>query len=126
MFAKLVEDETDNQEITRHGDAEHWQWCPFLGNAQPDEKVEQSNLEKIIEEMGTGKTDAIFLVGVFVKCETGCCPVVEAKANHIANGIGNAFVNVRQKEQIDGVSDGNGRNANHTEPEQFPESFLTE
>jgi hypothetical protein len=126
LSAESVEYEAYNQEIAGYGNAIHGQRRPFFGNAQPDEHIQQSYLQEEIKKMGTGKTDAILFVRFLLKGEMGRQQVVEAEADDVADGIGNALVYVGQQYQVDGVVDGYGYHSDHSEAEKFPESILTE
>ena len=60
----------------------------MLAYAYGDEDIEQHDVEKVVDGVGTDEADAVLYVALAVESETGGEVIVEKETQKISDGIG--------------------------------------
>lgn len=63
---EMFKDETDDEEVGGHGDGIDPQGRQLLTESQPEEEVEQHDVEAVVEEMCSAEADTVFRRGLLV------------------------------------------------------------
>ena len=93
-------------EIAGHGDGEYGQWRKLPTQTNPQEEVEQHDVQTVVEQVGTTKAKAVLRGGLFLEREVGRQPVVHQETEPIADGIGYVHIDPVLQDPVDDVVDG--------------------
>lgn len=119
----MLEDEAYEDEVGGDGDGEDGDGGELATEAEPEEQVEEDNVEPVVDEMGAAEAEAGFGGGVLAEGEVGGEVVVDQEAQHVANGVGDIDVDPMLQHPVDGVVDGGGRGAHDAEADELAEGL---
>jgi len=117
----VLEHISNHKEIDGHGDAIDGHRGEPPAHAEPQEKVEQGELQDEVEAVGDAEAYAVPLGRGFLEREAGGEDVVEQEAREIAHGKSHARVDEQLEREIDAVVERSGRHAHHGEADGLAE-----
>ncbi len=123
-FLPANEHQPEQHKVDGNGYQHHENRRKPLARAQPKEKVEQSYLQKIVQQVATGKACGVALRGFAFESEVGGQSVIANQAHDIAGRIGKVGLGDEQTQAIDAVMNGRTDRSGDAETEQSPEVFL--
>lgn len=120
----MLEDEADHDEVGGDGDGEDGDGGELAAEAQPEEKVEQHDVEQVVDQVGTAKTDAILGGGLLVEREARREVVVDQEAQDVTHGVGHVDIDPVLQHPVDDVVDGGSRGADNAEADEFAKGLF--
>ena len=120
----MFEYESHEHEIRRYGDGEHGDGRQLAAETEPQEEVEEHDMQEIVEEMRTAEADAVLRRGLLLEGEVGREVVVHQETEHVADGVGHVDVDPVLQDPVDGIMDGGCRGAHDAESYQFAKCFF--
>ena len=106
VFLKVLEDKADDEEVDGDGDAEDGKGCQDAVDTYPQEEVEETQLQEVVEDVGTCKAGTVALAGLLTEREVGGEVVVGKETDDVADGEGDVEVDPVLQQPVDGVVDG--------------------
>ena len=100
---EMFKDKPDNDEVRGHGDGIYTKRGHLLAQTQPQEEIQQPDVQEIVEEVGTPETDSVFRRGLLVEGEVGREPVVHKETEYVADGIGHVHVDPVLQNPLDDI-----------------------
>lgn len=95
-------------------------------DAEPEEGVEEAQLQEVVEDVGPGKAGTVLLVGIFAEGEMGREVVVGEETDDITDGEGDVDVDEVLQQPIDGVVDGDRQHTHDSEAEDLTKGLFLE
>ena len=123
-MGEMLEHKADDDEIGGHGDAQHGKRRHQAVETNPQEEIEQTQLQKVIEDVGACKTCAVACRGVLAEREVGREVVISQKTEQVAYRIGDVDIDKMLQQPIDGQMDGRGQCAHDTKANDLTECFF--
>ena len=120
----MFEDEPHEHEVRRHGDGEYGDRCQFATESDPEEEIEEHDMQQVIHQMRPAEAQSVLRRGLLLKREVGAQIVVHQKAYHVADGIGHVHLYPVLQYPIDGIVDGCRRGTHDAESDQFAQRFF--
>ena len=115
----MAEDKAHEHEIDRNCDAEDQKRSHFIANAKRDERVEQHNMQQIVDKMCTAESHAALCREPFPEGEACREIVVEHQAEQIAGSIGNVHIHPVLQHPVDTVVERCGYRAHNAKAKNF-------
>ena len=78
-----------------------------------EEEVEETDLQEVVEEVGSGKSDAVLGRGLLLEGEMGREIVIGTEAEHVADGESHVDIDPVLQDPIDGIVGENGKHTHH-------------
>ena len=131
----MLEHKPHQEEVDRRGDAHHEEGGKPLRHVEPEEEVQQDDVEEVIDHMGAREADALAERRLAAEGEDAGQIEVAEPAQDITGCVGNGQSGlIRQvqqipKQQVDGIVDGSGNDAHDGEAQELrflvvlPEEF---
>ena len=116
---QTAEDRSDQNEVGGHSYAVNGDGRISGRHRQPNEKIEQRHLQKVVEQMGYGETDAVFHGFSLLEGKGGRQQVVDQEARNIANGIGDIDIDNQAQQQINAIVNGRGYGTHYGKTDDF-------
>ena len=88
LLLEVLEDKPDYQEVCGDGDAEDAEGGQEAVDAKPEEEIEKTQLQEIVEDVGTGEACTVFCRSMLAEGEVCRQVVVGEEAHYIADGKG--------------------------------------
>ena len=101
-----MEDVTDEEKVRGKGDGIYAERCQLIAEAQPEEEVQQHDVQAIVEQVGTTEADTVLGRSLLLESPVGTEPVVYNKTEHIADGIGHVHIDPVLQHPVDGIMNG--------------------
>ena len=120
----MLEDVADDEEVDGHGDAEDRKGCQDTVDTDPQEEVEETQLQEVVEDVGTRKASTVFLVGGLTEREVGREVVVSKETDDVADGEGDVEVDPVLQQPVDGVVDGYSQYTHHSEADKLAKGLF--
>lgn len=116
----MFEDIPYEYEVDGHRDAEHREGSQDSVYTYPEEEIEETHLQEIIEYVSPRKPRSVSGRGLLLEREMGREIIVGAETHQIAYGEGYVYINPVLQYQVDGVMNGHCQNTNDSEPDELP------
>ena len=111
----MFEDESHEDEVGGYGDSEHGKGRQFAAEADPEEEVEEHDMQQIVHEVGPAEAQSVLRRSLLLKREVGREVVVHQEAQHVADGIGHVYLYPVLQYPVDGIVDGSRCGAHDAE-----------
>ena len=102
----MFEDESHEDEVRGYGDGENGKGRQFAAEADPEEEVEEHDMQQIVHEVGPAEAQSVLRRSLLLKREVGREVVVHQEAQHVADGIGHVHLYPVLQYPVDGIVDG--------------------
>ena len=93
---KSAENGADYYKVGGYRDAVHRKGSPFFGDSEPDEEIEESQLEEEIEDVGCCEAHAVLFCCVALESKSSREEIVGTETDDVSYGVGRIFVHKRQ------------------------------
>ena len=120
----MFEDEPHEHEIRGYGDGEYGDGRQLATESDPEEEVEEHDMQQVVHQMRPAEAQSILLRGLLLKREVGGQVVVHQETQHVADGIGHVHLNPVLQYPVDGIVDASRCGAHDTKPDQFAECLF--
>ena len=115
----MFEYKPHHQEVRGDGDGKHAQWGQLSTEANPQEEVEQNNMQAVVHEMCAAEADAVLCRCFLLKGEVGRHIVVGKETDHVAHRIGYIDVDPMLEYPVDDIVDCGRGGAHHSKTHEL-------
>ena len=120
----MFEYEPYEHKVRGYGDGEHGNRCHLATESDPEEEVEEHDMQQVVHQMRPTESDAVLRRGLLLKREVGREVVVHQEAQHVADGIGHVHLYPVLQYPVDGIVDGSRCRTHDAESDQFAQRLF--